>query len=169
MSSNGETRKSYMVWHGMLKNCYGPNKNVWRVCSAWLKYSTFDTWHSENYIPEGQLTPIILSPKNDVVYSPETTRYVPTSIIKMLSTRRKTKTSDLNGVRKVGNKYITSIRCDTLTYHLGKFKTQEDAFQEYKKQKEYRIKEQADHFLELNLIDSDIHKALHNWIVTEDS
>lgn len=152
--SNGEKVKSYVCWTSMLQRCYSykfqskyESYKDCVVCDEWLYYSNFKKWYSKNYYEiEGQkmnLDKDILV-KGNKVYSPETCVFVSQDINKLFIKSNKSRGilpigviydnkkseyyslySDLNG-KQIKSKY---------------YKYKEDAFLDYKHNKENTIKE----------------------------
>jgi hypothetical protein len=80
--SNGKPIASYVCWHNMLTRCYDPNYVTkfptykgCSVCFEWLNFSTFNSWHNENYIEGFHLDKDLLV-KGNKVYSPNTCKFI---------------------------------------------------------------------------------------------
>ena len=161
----------YRKWQGMLRRCYDinfrKNKPTYEnctVCDEWLNYQNFLNWYEENYyeIPGEtmHLDKDILI-KGNKEYGPNTCIIVPCTI-NSLFTKTDSKRGDLPiGVDYHNNKYRTTMNVHGKHIHIGMFDTPEEAFIEYKKQKEKYIKEIADSYKEK--IPEKLYNAMYEY------
>jgi len=128
--------KAYTAWHCMLQRCYSkgfldkhPTYMGCCVCEEWLTFSCFDKWFLENYVDGFQLDKDILVSGNKI-YSPDTCLFVPGWVNKFIADSGATRGEYPIGVCKfAGNKIKARCRQpNKKSYHLGVFKTVEDAY-----------------------------------------
>ena len=179
IDENGNTIKSYSVWHNMLMRCYSDKYQKQRptykdccVCEEWHNYSNFKKWYDNNYYEiEGErmdLDKDILV-KGNKIYSPNTCVFTPQNINKLFIKSNKIRGKYPIGVyfNKNANKFIA--QCNTF-YNgkrkrkiLGYYNTIEDAFEVYKKFKEANIKQIADEYKDK--IPDKLYEAMYNYKV----
>lgn len=161
---------SYLVWHDMLRRCYGdehkrPAYAQSSVCEDWLWLSKFDEWFyapENGWRPHYQLDKDLLK-KDNKVYSPETCCFLPQRINLALM-MRKTKRTDLPvGVQRSGKGFVISCSCNPCS---KTFYTVEEAFWEYKRRKESFIHRLAIHYYNKGDITTKVFNALMKWTVT---
>ena len=163
---------AYRKWRTMLARCYssryqamqGTYKDC-RVCDEWLIFSNFKKWHDEHYKDGYELDKDILF-KGNKVYSPNTCCYIPKFINTMLLSCKKVRGVLPVGVVKHGDRYVAQMS----TYsqksrygYIGTFDTIDDAFQAYKKAKEYHIKKVAQQYFDDGKITEKVYNALMNY------
>ena len=178
-SINGKSKKSYDIWHQMLKRCYDFKTHINRptykdcvVCDEWLCYENFEKWYNENYyeIPNEKmcLDKDILK-KNNKIYSPLYCRIVPNEINCLF-----TKSNNIRGGCPIGvyynkreKKFKTQISIiknnKKIRKSLGSYNTMQEAFIAYKKAKEEYIKMVADKYKQY--IPLDIYNAMYKYKV----
>lgn len=150
--NNGAITEYYLRWVSMLSRCYNEKytKSItaYKGCfvdERWHNFQNFAQWYKENYNPETmqgwQLDKDILV-KGNKIYSPKTCCFVPTEINNAFANSLITNRKLPLGVtfNKKLNKYIAA----TSRKHICTAFTAEEAFSEYKKVKEERIKELAE-------------------------
>lgn len=161
-------KKALFVWYNMVKRCYDKNHVNYKyykdccVCKDWLVFSKFLEWFRENYIEGYHLDKDILS-KNNKIYSTETCCFIPQALNKLLvfhTNKKKNKKLPIGvGYDKQVNKYIG----------FGVYKERKlflnikDAYNYYKQNKEYRIKELAKYYFENNKISKRVFEVLTNY------
>ena len=171
VSINRKVKTSYAHWRNMLTRCYDEKYkkkkqcyNGCIVCDEWLCYANFEKWFDKNYyIVNNEIMNLdkdILI-KNNKTYSPETCVFVPVSINDLFvkgSRGKKNEHLGLIGVTCKNSKYFC-----TVGNNYSSFDNKEDAFLEYKKYKENRIKDVANEYK--NKIPSNIYNILINYKV----
>lgn len=162
--------KTYTVWYSMIRRCYSyiyqKNKPTYEgctVCDEWLYFSNFKKWYDENYIEGFQLDKDIII-RGNKVYSPETCCFVPKEINIIFQNKSK-RIYDLPiGVYKTRyNKYRASLHINGKRVIIGNFNSPEEAFEEYKKEKEKYIKELANKWKDK--IDIKAYNSLINYVI----
>ena len=177
---NGKPTKEYSIWATMLKRCFYKNlkdsqptyKDV-TCCDEWLLFENFYDWlHSQGNFKQWKNNKryaldkdIII--KNNKIYSPETCCVVPQNV-NCLFLKREADRGDLPiGVRRNGN--LFSACCHNpftnKTERLGIYQTIDDAFQAYKRYKEYLIKQVAQIEFESGNITKRCYQAMINYKV----
>lgn len=141
----------YTTWRNMMARAYTlryqekhPTYISCSVDERWHNFQVFAEWFEKNYIEGWELDKDILV-KGNKIYSPETCCFVPKEInylfIKCDSKRGKYPI----GVTKIGNRFTSQISKGVNGHkYLGLFKTPEEAFRAYKKEKEDYARELAD-------------------------
>lgn len=124
---------AYTAWKNMFNRVYKPNpkrpsyEDV-EVCQDWFTFSKFKEWFDSNYV-EGYLLDKDLVNPFSKIYSPETCRYIPTSLNNIVSCSIRTKRTNMIGVSKRNNSdsYSAHIVKDGKKHHIGEYETEEDA------------------------------------------
>lgn len=154
----GKPSKMYYSWVNMLKRCYSEEyqsnspsyKGCW-VCDEWHNFQKFAKWYDENYYEiEGKrmcLDKDILLKRNKL-YSPETCVFVPDCINNIFVKKQNFRGGYLIGISLEKGKYRVRVKNPITKKRIscGVFNTQVEAFKEYKKAKEFFIKELADKY-----------------------
>ena len=169
--SDGKVRPTqvYDVWIDMLKRCYygkGKHKQptyygICVVCKEWLNFQVFAQWYEDNkYEVEGRLhiDKDILYP-NCMIYSPETCILIPQRI-NMLFMNKPNDRGLPNGIR------FTNSGRYSAKYNgkdIGTYDTLEEAYANYAKAKEKKIKEVADEYK--GIIPKKVYEALYDYKV----
>jgi len=171
----GKASKPYQTWKGMLERCYSSKCHSKRptyigctVAPEWLYFSNFKKWYDENYKEGFELDKDILVEGNKV-YSPDTCRFVPQNINKLLNDNSNARKSMQIGI--VLRKPSKITRQKSITYQaqcsngFGKqltktFKTVEEASAWYSETKARVVREVATRALEAGEIQQDIFDAL---------
>ena len=145
-------KKIYNKWYAMINRCktdYQFYSNV-TICEEWMEFKSFEKWYLENIYDFNGILELDkdLFSDSKKIYSPDTCCLLPKEI-NLLINAANSKNDLLPGVtRNIGKKSITY----TATIIHGRkelkqtFKTQLDAFQFYKTQKEKVIKEVAEKY-----------------------
>lgn len=182
VDENGELIDSYRCWVSMLERCYSskhqqkyPTYKTYKnchVCNDWLYYPNFKKWYDKNYYEvEGktsQLDKDILI-KDNKVYSPYTSMFVPQFINKLFTKRQNDRGELPIGVsyHKPNKKYRANLSVfkdgKSVRKHLGCFDTVDEAFEVYKQAKEDYIKEVADEYKDI--IPVELYKAMYEYEV----
>lgn len=163
--------KVYYIWKAMLQRCYDENirykRTEYKGCTVvkkWHNFQNFAKWFEENYVEGSQLDKDILF-KGNKFYSFKTCCFVPREI-NILLTKRNIKRGEYPigvTISKSKNRFEASLSTKEKQCYLGSFKTPEEAFRAYKKEKESYIKEMADKW-KLQLT-SKVYQVLYNYQV----
>ena len=155
VSENCKHTKEYKTWDNMLKRCFsGKLKNKQPTykdvvcCDDWLLYENFYEWlHEQENFQQWKnndryaLEKDILI-KHNKIYSPEACCLVPPNV-NCLFLKRKANRGELPiGVQKSGVFFLATCHnpYTNKTERLGTYQTIKEAFQAYKRYKEYLIK-----------------------------
>lgn len=155
----------------MLRRCGGDSKIILKlpsysecsVCEEWKRYSEFKKWYDSHSCGNDNLDldkDILI--EGNKVYSPDTCLLVPRKINELLSKRKRKNNGEYsNGVYLSRKKtYVAQLTKKGKSYHLGCFKTHEEALACYQKAKRQYILECAlDCYLH-NEIDKKTFEAL---------
>ena len=166
----------YNKWQSMLERCYDekslnkhPTYKGCTVCDEWKSFSIFCEWCLNNYYSidneEMHLDKDILI-KNNKIYSPKTSIFVPQRINKLLLKHNNARGKYLIGVTfsKTNNKYIARCNIDKNNRKIiGCYDTELEAFNAYKLFKEKYIKQVADKYK--TKIPQKLYNALYNYKV----
>ena len=172
---NGKYFKFYVVWTSMLRRCYSekyqarfPTYIGCSVCPEWLSLSTFRIWFNDNYRENAELDKDIII-KDNKVYSPESSRFVPGYLNSLLCDAGAIRGDYPLGVRaqkpnpktsRVNTTY-TAQCCDGHGGVLTRtFKTVAEARQWYITTKKRVVKEQAIRAFDAGDITDDVYQAL---------
>ena len=176
---NGKMIDSYRCWCDMLMRCYSakyqekhPSYKGCYVCNEWLYYHNFKKWYDENYYEidgkTSQLDKDILV-KNNKVYSPNTSMFVP-NFINTLFVKRQNYRGELPiGVsyHKGNKKYVATLNLykdgKSTRKTLAYYNTSNEAFEVYKRAKESYIKDVADEYKDI--IPVELYKAMYEYEV----
>ena len=154
---NSKKTKTYIIWSGILKRCYSiEGKNVTykncEVCEEWHNFQNFAKWYEENYYEcnkeKMHLDKDILY-KGNKIYSPKTCIFVPQRINNLFTKRQNDRGSNKIGVTWHKRDKVYEVNCNNYNgkhKYLGRFKTEEEAYQSYKIYKEKVIKQVADEY-----------------------
>ena len=174
-------KRTVKLWGRMLERAFSsifheryPSYKDVTVCKEWLDFQNFAAWCNTQKLFNAKddkgksyhLDKDILV-KGCKVYSPETCRFIPQRLNKLLSTRNKLRGEYPLGVcyNKRAKLFVAAINVDAKAKHLGYFKDEQSAFQAYKTAKEAYIKEVAEDYF--NLIDEDVYEALLRYVVID--
>lgn len=149
-----EDLKCYLVWRSMMQRCYDTNyqkrQPTYIDCSVtdeWHNFQTFAKWFYQNYNPEimedWQLDKDFII-KYNRVYSPEACVFIPREINNLIASNKTTRGEYPVGVSKRECSFQARLSKNGIRISIGRFKTEEEAFQAYKKAKESYIKEVAE-------------------------
>ncbi|MGB4660176.1 MAG: hypothetical protein WBI07_13425 [Mobilitalea sp.] len=162
-------KQIYKGWYDMHYRCYSeklheryPTYIGCSVCDEWHDFNNFLEWYKENYYEiEGQkmdLDKDILV-KGNKVYSPDTCIFVPHEINTIFVNGKKNRGEYPLGVSWDNSR--NSFRAEARCKKLGRFKTAEQAFAAYKKEKEKQIKELAKKYKPY--IPEKLYDAMVHW------
>lgn len=177
---NGRNTRAYDTWNNMLGRCYdekcqekNPTYIDCEVCEEWHDFQAFAEWYYKNYYEiKGEqmcLDKDILL-KGNKIYSPETCIFVPKRINSLFIKCDSKRGNNPVGVFDCENgKYQVSFSiydfktCKSKSEYLGRYDTQEKAFEVYKQFKERNIKEFADYYE--GRIPEKLYNGLYNYDV----
>ena len=176
---NGKHTRVYKTWKNMLKRCYDeklhekePTYINCEVCEEWHNFQNFGKWYSKNYYEiEGErmhLDKDILV-KHNKIYSSETCVFVPQTINNLFLKCDRSRGESVIGTSPVNGKYrvycylLNPKTIKSKNEYLGKYDSQEEAFEIYKYYKEKNIKVVADYFK--SQIPTILYDALYNYEV----
>lgn len=179
VSINKKATKVYNVWMTMIRYCYSKKLHDidatgkdCSVCNEWHNFQNFAKWFHENYYEiEGEKMNIdkdILH-KGNKIYSPDNCVFVPESINRIFTKRQNYRGQYPIGVKKEDLKYRVDINFydfnskKTSKKYVGRYRTIEEAFDVYKKEKQKSIKEFANYYK--NSIPQKIYNAMINYKV----
>ena len=166
---NRKLTREYETWKNMLRRCYSEEaKNIQRsyygiatVCEEWKNFQNFARWYNEHYYEVNErlhLDKDILIPGN-TIYSPKTCMLVPQSINEIFHGR--TKDTNLpTGISKTKSGRYSASHANN---SLGTYKTLEEAYDAYAKDKERIIKQRAEE--QKDIIPKYIYDVLCNYKV----
>lgn len=172
--------KEYHVWSYMLRLAYEDNQKFTNrrkdkkisVCEEWLDFANFNEWYNENYYSvENEYMDLcrnLLNQDNEE-FCPDECVFAPRRLLQLITPKRTAQ----NGLpRGVGYRnttdtyystcYITKNGKPTTIRHSG-FKTADEAFQQYKKDKEDYIKAVAKEYM--NKVPRSVYRALMKYEV----
>lgn len=171
ISNKGIHIRPYAMWKAMLDRCYSKQNSKRRptyvgcsVCESWLKFSNFKLWYDSNYSTSFELDKDIIVPGNKV-YSPETCRYVPHYLNKLLNDHGNNRGDFPVGVTQANKGRYTPTYTASCNNGYGiqltkTFKSIPEAVTWYAETKKAVVKEQALRAFMDNSIDTDIYLAL---------
>ena len=180
VSVNCIPTKEYAMWMNMLKRCFykkikdkQPTYKKAICCNEWLLFDNFYAWlhNQENFEQWKSSNRYALEKdilvKNNKIYSPDTCCIVPQNV-NCLFLKRKADRGDLPiGVRRNGK--LFSACCHNpftnKAERLGIYQTIDDAFQAYKRYKEYLIKKVAEIEYESGNITEECYRAMMEYQV----
>ena len=176
---NGVITKEYDLWRSMLKRCYSDNykkKNpTYKDCEVSDKFKSYEyfyEWcHKQiGFGVDGNGNPFQLDKdlliKGNKVYSENVCVFIPSEINTLLIKREALRGEHLIGVSWSKRNKAFRARVNKnkgKSEHLGYFNTEIEAFEAYKKAKEFFIKEQAEKWK--SQIDPRAYEALINYTV----
>lgn len=177
---NGKPTKEYSIWATMLKRCFykklkdkQPTYKGVTCCNEWLLFENFYEWlhNQENFWQWKSNKRYALDKdiivKNNKIYSPKTCCLVPQNV-NCLFLKREIDRGDLPiGVRENGKLFSASCHnpFTNKTEKLGTYQTIDDAFQSYKRYKEYLIKQVAEIEYSKGNITKECYNAMINYRV----
>lgn len=166
--------REYNLWSGMMTRCYNPKyhekKPTYKdviVCDEWLHFTNFKNWlHSQpEFHKEGWEIDKDILKKGNKVYCPEFCVFVPPEVNSQLTKANSRRGDYPIGVswHKQHEKFMSCIREDNKTKHLGYFHCPEKAFNAYKVAKENYLKVLAEKYKQV--IDVRVYNALYAYEV----
>jgi len=161
--------KMYRSYAGMLKRCYGndipANYIDCEVCSEWKYIDNFSRWFDTQIVQDNWQLDKDLLVKGNTVYSPSTCVFLPKVINTFLTDRANHRGDYPIGVtyHERIDKYQASCCERGHQNYLGVYKTAEEAFFVYKKEKERLAKVLAEEWK--GIIDEKAYNALISFTV----
>ena len=158
-SNGGKAIWQYKLWKGMLDRCFSekvkmtnPSYKDVTCCDEWLSFGNFLAWCNKEVgykgKPEGYCLDKDLIIKGNKTYSPEACSFVPMSVNKLFTGRKKREGNYPIGVHWHSRNCMFEAQ---LSYNgkqkqVGSFCTPEEAFAAYKVAKEAQIKAVANQY-----------------------
>jgi len=168
-SVDGKSNKPYLVWQSMFRRCHCPiyqsKYPTYKGCyiaKEWNNFQVFAEWFHKNY-KEGLYIDKDLLFKGNKLYSKDTCCFVPECISNLLVKCDSVRGEYPVGVHRSLGKYQSRIRLGNKRKSLGYFSTINEAFNAYKKAKEFFIKEMANKYRDV--ITQQCYEALMNYSV----
>lgn len=163
----------YKTWTSMIRRCYSEKYHKYKptyigcyVCDEWKYFSNFEKWFEENY-QEGFVLDKDILVKGNKEYAPDKCCFVPAYINGLLamnvSKRGKLKT----GVYLHQGKYTAQCGINRVQTRIGRFDTEEEAHEAYKKAKYAEIERVAKDALEKGYINKKVYDALLSFEINE--
>lgn len=175
---NGKYYPAYSSWMHMLRRCYSEDykkENTTykyaKVCDEWLKYSVFRRWFEaeENGYRDGYELEKDIKAHGNKLYSPDTCLIVPRFINTLFTKSDKSRGDTLIGVSKTKQgKFSARLTKGGKQVYLGRFNSELEAFEAYKREKESYIKEVAEDYYNKGLITDLVYHSLLNYEVMID-
>lgn len=175
VDKNSKTLKSYLAWANMLLRCYSdayhrrqPSYIGCKVCDDWKKYSTFKKWYDENAVEGFQLDKDLVAHR-ERLYSPETCSFVPpiiNHIVSRCGEHDRGRGKYLIGVCLHRGKFVANLSMYGKNVLIGRFDSEAEAFNAYKKAKETYIREVAKKYYNKGDINEKVYNALINYKIT---
>lgn len=170
-SVNGTHTAAYSTWREMIRRCYCPKLHARHptyigcsVANEWRDLQDFGDWYySHPYRELGyELDKDLIFPNNKI-YSPDTCCFVPQELNKLLLSHASARGDLPQGIYwdTHTKKYKAQLRINGKQQHLGRFETEQEAYQAYKTAKEANVKRMALEWKDR--IASDVFDALMRW------
>lgn len=165
--------KAYTCWKDMLERCYGYKRRSsayegCQVSEEWYKFSQFLQWFEKNYVEGYVLDKDILTNGCGKYYSPSTCLFVPQRINSLFIKQDRGDFEQGVSYIKRLNKFCAQVsRIGAKSKHIGLYKTEEEAFNAYKKAKYEYIKQVADEYYSKDLIDTKTYQAIYNFKILD--
>ena len=175
---NGVNIKEYDLWQNMLKRCYSdtlkkkkPTYEGCEVSEKFKSYEYFYEWCNKQigFGNQGWHLDKDLLIKGNKVYSENSCVFIPQEINKILIKSTASRGKHLIGVywSKTANAFVARVSKNKGgSEWLGYFNTEIEAFNAYKKAKEFFVKEQANKWK--GKVDPRAYEALMNYTVDID-
>lgn len=175
--NSGSSKKkdfAYQCWSNMLSRCYDDESYCFyryggagvTVCNSWHNYQNFAEWYYTHHKEGFEIDKDLTVPKCKV-YSPETCSFVPKDINVLLVSSNAARGDCPVGVCNIRGKYVVFMHDGDGQVYFGRYEDQNDAFQEYKKQKTNRIRRLAQKHYYAGDIHTTVYENLMKWEVVE--
>lgn len=166
--------KVYRVWSGMISRCYSTKNHSYPryggrgvyVCEEWKEFQNFAAWYYDQYQEDDwHIDKDILSPENDVRYSPETCVFIPAVLNTLLATMQDQMRDLPMGVIRSKTKGVYSCQYiyDGKRHHK-QFTNVYEAGLHYKVYKELEIKRQTEAYKDK--LPTDVYQFFMNYTIT---
>lgn len=177
-SIDGKHTREYCLWKAMLRRCYSERERKrlpsYSECTASDAFKSFDLFYEWCQVQVGLKNKDFALDKDILVkgnkhYSEDTCVFVPKAVNQLLVTKSSCRGNYLIGVSfdKARDKFVAKCGLGGAKgYNLGRFNTEIEAFQAYKKAKESYIKQVAEQYKDV--IDPRAYKALLEYEVNID-
>lgn len=163
----------YKIWTSMIRRCYSdkyhkhkPSYIGCSVCEEWKYFSNFLKFFNENY-KEGYVLDKDIIIQGNKVYSPETCCFVPPYINGLILTNETKRGKLKTGVYLDGDKYVAQCGINRKQQCVGRFNSEDEAHESYKKAKYSEIKRVANEALRTGEINEAVHDALLRFEIKE--
>lgn len=181
-SKNRKLTRIYSTWHRMLQRCYSEKEHKrqpayigCKACEEWHNFQNFSDWDKENYYKiEDEIMELDkdILVKHNKIYSPETCIYVPQTINSLFTKCDRSRGESVIGTSLKDGKY--QVRCNVINLktrkfkreYLGRYTSEQEAFEVYKQFKENYIKEIANYFKKQ--IPQKLYQAMYDYEVEID-
>jgi len=170
---NSKMTFEYITWRNMLKRCYNKSSLIQRptyknckVCEEWKNFQIFAEWvNNYNGITKGYDLDKDIIDKNSKIYNEKNCIFIPAFLNSLIHRTYRHKKLPLGvSYDKEKKKYESYCQNENgKKYHLGYYKSIDEAFYQYKKYKEYLIKKNAIEYK--NKISVIAYEALMNYEV----
>jgi len=170
--SNLKHKKAYSVWSGVVERCYSekfhtkqPTYKKCTIAAEWLNFQVFAKWfYEESNYEDGLYLDKDLIAQGNKVYSNSTCVFVSREVNSTLTDH-----GAARGPWKLGVTYHKSKKRFGANYsvlgkriHIGYYKNEEDAHEDYKRAKYTYLKELAE-----KQTNESIKQGLLNWVIPE--
>lgn len=162
------SNKIYVLWKSILQRCYSENKQLktptyigCTVDERWHNFQVFAEWYNQNYIDGWYLDKDILF-KGNKIYGPDTCCFVPVEINNLFIKNNKRRNICI-GITKRYDKFQVNFKVNGKSEYFGTYNTIDEAFINYKINKESYILDIANKWKEK--ISDNVYQALINYKV----
>lgn len=173
-------KKEYDLWRGLFKKKYDVgwlSRNPTYVGTdfdeSWKRFSTFlsdiqSMVGYDEFLKGGWQFDKDILVKGNQVYSKNTCCFVPNTINKLLTSRKRFRGKHPIGVTWIerDKAFIAQLSICGKQKILGYFKTSEEAYLKYKLEKEAEIKRVAEEYR--HVLDPKVFDSLYNWEIEKD-
>lgn len=178
--SKGNPTKEYVMWKAILNRCFYKQANNIQcyedctICDEWLLYENFYEWvHSQENFEQLYNSKIRFDVekdiliKNNILYSPNTCCIVPHNVNALFVKQQFHRGDYPIGVcyDKEQDKYASYLCIHGRQHRLGRFNSIEEAFINYKMEKEKLIKKIAQEEYDKGNITQKCYKSMINYEV----
>ncbi len=173
--NNGKVTLEYNTWIGVLHRCYDEKRQIKDVTyvdkfadPVWFNFQNFAEWcqTAVGFGNKGWELDKDLIVKGNLCYGPDTCSFVPKDMNIMLKSNKRGKYPVGVWFCEEENKYRASICVAGVTRVIGRFKTEQEAFDCYKETKEQSIKDRALKYKDS--LDVRVFNSLMNWEINID-
>jgi hypothetical protein len=172
--------KEYHAWSYMLRMVYEDNSRFVKkrsgrdigICEEWLDFANFNEWFGENFYTVDNETMDLcrnLLDQDNEIFCPDKCVFVPRRIIQLITPKNVGKSNLPRGVRhrQISDTYYSVCYIQKngkpSTVQKSGFSTPEEAFEQYKQDKEKYIKRVAKEYQ--NKVPRSVYKALMEYEV----